>query len=167
MIRIKWVEIRPKKKLEPDIFRLRLLTECRKIVAEVKNDLLLPTSTWSHKPDTKTEVKFSGSLITFEAIVTDEIYSILDRGDPQSRFIAPVSRPAVTYPGVFSSKTIPGTLTSRPGLRTGSKSRKWTVRGPIIPRRFEETVTKMWQDKMPKRLQEALDDAARKSGYEI
>jgi len=169
MIGIKWVEIRPRRKLEPDIFRLYLLTEARKIAVEAKDDLLSPTSTWTHKPKATSKVEFSGSKITFTATVEDPIYGILDAGDPESRLIKPVSSGirSLRFPGTFTSKTIPGTLTARSGSRGDFIYAKYAIRPPIEPRRFEEAVIRKWQPKLAPRFQRALDEAARRSGYEI
>jgi hypothetical protein len=68
----------------------------------------------------------------------------------------------------YTEKSVPGQIDARPGGYDEEPIifRRYALEaGKIRPRKFDDLVFEEWEDKMPERIQEAVDAAAVKTGY--
>lgn len=158
-------EIKPKK-LKEDVFRLEFLTMMHEVERGIKKDFQETTKTWETKVVFTSQISLKGGPSVL--VGTDnEIYAMVDQGTKEHD-IAPRNARKLAYQTTFVPKTTPGWI----GSRSGGKSGKYTVRGKVhhpgfAARNFSKTITKMWKDKFKRRAEQAMRDAARKSGYGV
>lgn len=156
------------------ILRLYVLNEGRKILTEIKNDFQRTVKTWDHKPKFEKNIGFSTAALKLEVFTDDENYArVSDGTDSKPRVargagIAIDGKPKALKILPYSEKTTPGEIDAGPGgFEEGPIIfRKYALdAGKIRARKFDELIFEIWDEKLPERLQAALDAAAQKTGY--
>ena len=157
------------------VIRVYLLNEARKISTEIKKDFDLTAKTWDHKPKFKKEVGFGAKSLKIEVSTDDALYAIVSEGSEgkprvaRGAGLAIDGKPRALTLIPYIPKTTPGELEAKSGGPDESQPtifRKYALNaGKIRPRKFDDLVFEIWDEKLPERLQEALEAAAQKTGY--
>ena len=166
------VEFKFKAILPPEfkegVVRVWLLNEIRKINVEIKKDFQRTVATFRKKPKFKSyPPSLAGGVIRIGVYTNDEHYARLSEGvEAGIRELSP-DKKAFRLPAVYAPKTIVGVIDAVHGGESGvSYTRKRILPWPgIEARKFDELIAEIWEDKLPERLQEALDQAALRSGH--
>lgn len=157
------------------VIRVYLLNEGRKIVTAIKKDFERTVETWNTKPKFEKHVGFRKDNLDMDVWTEDENYRRVSEGVKSKPRVARGVSPGMAGKGAkalkivpYITKTIPGVIDAKAG---GAESgpiifrRYALLSGAIEPRKFDETVEEEWDDKLPDRLQVALNTAATKTGY--
>lgn len=144
---------------------------------EVSKDVLLDfeltTATWQHRVKFEREVSIGPNSIDILVGTDDKIYAYVNEGTKPHMIWAGIytgrsDKKALSFPGTFSPKTIPGLLTARKGFSGGDQVVVPYVSHPgTEPRKFDKLIQKMWKKKFSKRMQQAMRDARNASGHAI
>lgn len=142
-----------------DTFKKEIESAARVAGNKLVNDLRKPTKTWNDKPRIHSKKTFNSREITIEALIDESTeggkhYVMLDQGVADHEIEATGVKyerkdlpQALVFKEVFSPKTIPGTLSSHVGKRTG---RDIFYRGKVIvgirARGFIDTVSQEWDN---------------------
>jgi hypothetical protein len=171
--------------------RLQILNEARKIAREIRRDFERTVSTWETKPVFSVDLGFSKDLLSVDVVTDDENYRRVSEGvegtprvargfeitsqiTPTTRaarpFRVPSSRGAsalTLFP--YIPKTTPGDIDAHAGGRvegTPPIFRRYALNaGKIEARNFDLLIQEKWLALWPDRFQQALDNAAAKSGF--
>lgn len=167
-------------RLKVDAMRLMLLNELRSVGREVKKDFELTTRSWDgEKPTFVMQVSLAGSKpAVFVGPEEDgskgaQKYEWLDHGTKPHLIFAGIytgksKKKVLSFGKNFISKTLPGVLGSRAGGSSGPTVQRPYVRHPgTAPRRFDETIYRVWLSKFKKRMEAAMKRAAAASGHKI
>lgn len=157
------------KKLDEGKMRLQLLNGLRLVRTQMLEGFHKTTKTWEHK------VEFVGSkpslkedLPTISVTTDDDIYTLVNEGSP--RHYIPLGH--LDYPLFFHSeygaKTAPGVIDSWEGGPGEKDTFADVVDHPGFPgRKFDEAIGVALQDFFFKTMEEAMQKAARASGYSL
>ncbi len=154
-------------------FRLAWLNAMRKAGKVIKSDFEKTTKTWKHKPVFEIVISLTGPGPLLLVGTDDEIYGYVSRGTEEHPIFAGIftgksSKKSLAFPSKFSPKTKPGFIGSSPGSSGGS-----TVFVPYVnhpgsaARKFEEAIKKKRGPWFKKQMEQAMSEAARKSGYAL
>jgi hypothetical protein len=160
-------QIKPSK-LRIDAFRLEFLSMVHKAEREIIKDFKKTTETWNHKPEFESIISLQGGPSVFVG-TDDEIYGWVNSGTPAHDIPTGTSGNTmlVFQPG-FKPKTKANFIGSVPGGKFGNYVRRKSVRHPgITARNFESTIYEMWEKKFKRMAEEAMRNAARKSGHGV
>lgn len=152
------------------VIRVWLLNEIRKINVEIKKDFRRTVATFKKKPKfTSYPPSLAGGVIRIGVYTSDEHYVRLSEGVEAGERELDPNKTAFRLPAIYAPKTIPGVIDAVHGGESGvSYTRKRVLPWPgITARKFDELIAEIWEDKLPERLQEALDQAALNSGHSI
>lgn len=160
------------KEIKPTRLKVEAINdEIRKEADAVSKDMLLDaeltTWTWDHdvKFDRVVEVMPDGVLI--EVSTQDRIWRYVDEGT-KAHIITPKMAKVLRFPGTYTAKTVPGVMTARAGGASGPDVFAKVVRHPgTKPRNFSKELTKRWQPRSAKRLQQAIDRGIKRSGHGV
>lgn len=148
-----------KTKIDQSKVRKVLRAEGMSIAADMMLDLLVTTATWEHNVKFKRVVEVKGEGITIMVGTDDKIWSWLVEGTP-AHLIFPKKAPVLKFRNVYTAKTIPGVLTSKPGGSSGQwRSSKGVIHPGIKARKWDEALAKQWEKKFPKRVEAAIQRA--------
>jgi hypothetical protein len=155
------------------ILRLYVLNEMRKIATEIKRDFSRTVTTWNTKPKFSSHVGFGATQLKIEVTTEDENYARVSdgtAGKPRVArgFVGVTGARALTIIP-YIPKTTPGSIDAKPGGAVEGAPvifRRYALNaGKIRPRKFDDLVQAIWEEKLPDRLQQALDAAAVKTGF--
>ena len=155
-------------KFKEGAVRLYILNEVRKIRTQVKKDVERTFATWDKKPKVHTKSpSLAGGVIDISVYVKDEIYTLISEGQPSQVKVLSPDKKAFKFPGTFSAKTVPGVIDAKSGSSGPPifSRKKIITTGPIKARKFDETITRLWETKLPEMLQEGFERAADISGH--
>lgn len=131
-------------RLREDVVRLEALNTVRKLGRLVRKDYWKTTKTWIHKPKFFIKPSLRGLIASVDVGTTDPIYVAVDLGvDPKAITLREGNPPkrALTIAGVYTAKTIPGVISSRPGKSSGVIFRRSAKKWPGIKARdFTEAI---------------------------
>lgn len=157
------------------LLRLHMLNEGRKIMTEMKKDFGRTVKTWNTKPKFEHEIGFSKTQLKLYVFTEDENYARVSEGTKGKPRFAKGIGPGMADAGAkaltifpYTPKTTAGVLNAKPG---GAAEGPITFRryailaGEIEPRKFDDLVYEIWEEKLPERLQQTFDTAADASGY--
>ncbi len=157
------------------LLRLHMLNEGRKIMTAIKKDFGKTVETWNTKPKFESEIGFSKTQLKLHVFTEDENYARVSEGTKGKPRVARGIGPGMADAGAkaltifpYIPKTTAGTLKAKTG---GAAEGPITFRryallaGKIEPRKFDDLVAEIWEEKLPERLQQAFDAAADASGY--
>ena len=157
------------------VIRLYMLNEGRKIMTEMKKDFGKTVETWNTKPKFEHEIGFSKTQLKLRVFTEDENYARVSEGTKGKPRFARGVGPGMAGEGAkaltifpYIPKTTAGTVDAKPG---GAAEGPITFRryallaGKIEPRKFDDLISEIWEEKLPERLQQAFDAAADASGY--
>jgi endonuclease YncB( thermonuclease family) len=161
-------------KLKIDAFRLEFLTGLHQMESEVKKDYKKTVATWkADKPEFQSAISLKeGPTMIVDAGGTNE------KGVKKWRWIDEGTRPHIIrpkrpgYPLRFKVGGSPKSRVRFIGSDTGKAGNKQVyakqVRHPgTKAREWTEVITKKWEPKFKKRMEEAMQIATRKSGQGI
>lgn len=134
-----------------DIYNVNVQKVARKVGTEITKDFRKPTRTWEQKPTIRQEKIFSETAMDLTVYVdeTNEAglhYLWLDNGVPEHRIDLTGDKKIRVFPGTFTSKTVPGTLTSRKGQRADlvfTRDKEMTAHTEA--RNWTEAMRKHWE----------------------
>ena len=160
-------QIKPKK-LTQYAFRLEALNALRKTARGMKKEFEKTVSTWSKKPDFKTEISFTRKNEPSVLVGTDnEIYGYVNDGtEPHPIF--PVRAQMLRFQSGYKAKTSPKIIGSKAGGPFGEFVFRSYVEHPgTEPRDFDIEIQKMWQPRFKREMEKALSKARKKSNQAI
>lgn len=119
-----------------DIFKSLTKTGSRYVADQAKREFESSVATWDHKPDF--DITYEGDA--FQVGTDDDIYALVNNGaDPH--VILPRRRSRLVFQPEYRSKSVPGSLVSRSGGKSGEPIRARGVNHPgIDARRFDVSV---------------------------
>ena len=171
------------------VIRLHMLNTGRKIGRGIRQDFQRTVSTFEHKPEFVLNVGFPGTQLKVEVFTTDFNYIRISEGSEGGTTVLSPLKTAWILPATYTAKTIPGVINARSGgasehvrfIKRGIKKLGGYPSFPsekppkfvrnalgfkgIKPRKFDETVLKIWEPKFEEMLQEGLDHAAEMTGH--
>ena len=172
-------EIKPAK-LKVDAMRLVLLNELRAVGKEIKKDFDNTTKSWDgEKPTFLMEISLRAPGPSVFVGPDDDgskgaqKYEWVDQGTKPHLIFAGIytgksKKRVLAFPSGFISKTLPGVLGSRAGGSSGPTIKRPYVRHPgTTPRRFDETIYRVWLPKFKRRMEAAMRKAAAASGHQM
>jgi hypothetical protein len=168
MTRLEWEAELPDE-FNDAAMRREILSGLRSLANEIKKDFLETTKTWSRDVQFYERVREESGGISLEVGTDDPIYAVLDAG-VTPRKITPKRVRVLKFPRTFSSKTLPGVLSSRAGHISGdyvysTVADDWQIES----RKFVATVYAKWfEGESPPGMvdmEDIVDDGGTKSGY--
>jgi hypothetical protein len=159
--------ILPKRKSAGDIQR-QLLAGMQAIARDVRVDFGRTTRSWSESVNWTVQTQGRGNDIVFKVFTTNQIYNWVNDGTGEAGGnrsgwypIAPRNKKALSFPGSFTSKTVPGSLDARSGGKFGNiRVEPYVTHPGIKPRKFDETVKKKWEPLLKVRMESVMRSIA-------
>lgn len=158
------------------VIRVYILNEARKIITQIKKDFARTVKTWETKPKFENDLGFTLNTLRVGVFTEDENYARVSEGTKGKPRVARGAGLA-TDGKAKALKIVPYITKSPPGqidAQSGGAEegpiifRKYALNaGKIKPRKFDELVFEIWDEKMADLFQAALDAAAIKTGYAI
>lgn len=155
------------KKFNAKTILAEAVKEMKDIHKDVTKDFDDTVSTWD------TDVKFDKQFqqtpkrIRFFTGTGNEIYSYVSLGTKPHR-IRPKRAKALHFLGTYSAKTSPGTIKAKSGGSSGADVFSKGVQHPgTKARNFDVLIAKKWRSPFAKRLTQAVNRGAKKSGHAI
>lgn len=146
------------------VFRREVMEEMTGLHGEILNDYLKTAETWNHKPKFVGGVTMRSTTVAVDVHTDDEIYGYVTKGTPK-HIIRPKRAKRLRFQKNYKAKTTPKVIDSRSGGKSGPVVFAKVVHHPgTKARKFDETINKKWKPIFPKRLQAALNRAAKQSG---
>ncbi|HKZ42221.1 MAG TPA: hypothetical protein VJ044_14760 [Candidatus Hodarchaeales archaeon] len=160
---IAWKAVKPAK-LKEDVFRLEFLSAVHKAEREIKKRFQGTTKGFKHEVIFESLISLKGGPSVY-VYTNDQIYQWLNDGTP------PHDIPAkddglLSFQVGYTSKTVPGSLTTRAGSKFGPRIRKKIVHHPGFEARdFDKMIEEEYRPRFKKLAEEAMRNAARKCGH--
>ncbi len=160
-------------RLKQDAVRLHLLNEMKKYGTKIKDDFESTTSNWNgEKP--KWEVLVSLKDGTTVAVSSNgptkgvKKWEWMDKGTKPHTIKPKRANGRLAFPGTFTAKTTPGVIGSKPGGSSGPLVIARAVKHPgTKARKIEAAIQRKHQPRFKKAMEQAMSDAAKKSGHSI
>lgn len=150
----------------------QLLAGLETIGREIRDDFERTVDTWHNKPafePPSPKPVVSNNIATVETSTVDKVYRWVTKGT-KAHPIVPVNGPLLIFPGVFSSKTVPGVIPARSGFSGPPmeyRGQEGVHHPGVEARRFDELIRDS-QEKNAKNIMElAMLQAAQASGHEF
>lgn len=156
MPNITFKPILPAKLFDVALIEREIEAELDKAAKEIKDDFDKAASTWGHKPG------FTITRSTWQREITtdDQVFVYVNEGTRPHTILPQGAR--LAFPGSFVPKTMPGVLGSGGGGSGGKTVFAKEVHHPgTKPRKFDEAVAKLWEPKLAKAIQDAIDRAVK------
>lgn len=152
--------IKTGKPFQSSIFRDEAKAEALVIQREMVNDFKKTTKTWQHQPTFGYKVDMGASVggVRIQVATDDPVYGYIDEGT-RVRY--------ATMSGDFQSKTKPKWIGSRAGRGKVLFVNKKRPRPGIKARHFTETIRDKWKSEFARRMKNAVQRFARRSGHGI
>jgi len=163
---------------KPQVIRLEILNEMRKVGREVLEDYARTVETWKDKPKFETQLSLTNANgpVLFAGLKDDgsegaKHFVMVNEGTPPHEIFAGAytgqsEKKALSFPGTFTAKTVPGVLQSGSGGEGGAQVATPYVQHPgIKARKFDEAIQFKWTSQFSVRMQEALYRGAQKTGH--
>lgn len=135
------------------------------------NDFRETVATWTTKPDFQADLTGTNQyIVQFRITIEGDASAVanwdrLDVGVP-AHTIKPKNAPVLVFQGVYKSKTLPGTFSSRAGGKSGDYVYARAVRHPGIEARgWRDLAVIKYDQAFEKALQSGMDAAAKASGH--
>lgn len=146
------------------VFRDAVRAEAEAIRDEMFKDFDKTVKTWNHKPTFAGGVTVKGQQIAVEIKTDDEVYGYVTEGT-KKHIIRPVRAKRLRFQKNYKAKTTPRVIGSKAGGPSGKEVFAKVVHHPgTKARKFHETIAKKWKPEFSKRMQAALNRAAKQSG---
>ena len=146
-------------------FRKAIEAAANRAGNDILKDFKATTSTWKHKPGFEKIVSYSPSPVEIMVATDDEIYGYVNNGT-RPHPIFPKNAKALAFPGVYSAKTTPGVIGSKPGGSSGPTVFAAYVQHPgTEARHFDKVIQKKWGPLFKRRMERAMKEAAIASGH--
>ena len=144
-----------------------IASEVQKVTKEIKKDFEGTVKTWKTKVVFEDLIEVGPDAVTIYVGTDNEIYGWVDKGTRPHRIEPKGNYPLAWRSGYTGPKTKPGSLKSvNRGKATGPYVFAKGVNHPGTKARgFSEMIAKKWERILPKRMQKALDRAAKASGH--
>ena len=154
-------------KFDEAAFWTEIAWEAEKISKEMQRDFEKSVKYWKRKVVFERLVEVGPKNVTIFVGTDDEIYRYVDKGTKGPYPIRPKGPWLLRWRTGGQAKTTPGSLRS---VNRGPAAGPWAaakeVQHPGIKARgFSDLVEKKWRPIIPKRMQKAIDRAARASGH--
>lgn len=144
-----------------------LTAEMKAISDGIAKDFEATTRTWDNKPKFSRDLQSSPSRIRAYVWTVDAVYGYVSGGTKPHR-ILPKRGKVLRFAGTYRAKTTPGVIGSSNGGSSGPEVFSRGVQHPgTKARNFDEAIEKKWQAPFQKRMNAAMDRAAKKSGHEL
>jgi len=158
------------KKLKQDVFRLEFLTAIHEMEREIRSEFEKTVESWDKKPKFQSEITLKGGPAALVG-TDDEVYGYVNNGTPP-HVIAAKSGKSLAFqwrgPGSYRPKTRPRIIGSSAGGPTGDTVYPKAVQHPgTEAREFDKTIQIKMTPRFKKRMEEAMRDAAKKSGHGV
>lgn len=150
------------------VLRLYILNEARKIITQIKKDFARTVKTWETKPKFEQDLGFTTKELRVGVFTEDKNYERVSEGTDAKPRVARKGKALTIL--LYDAKSPPGQIDAQPGGAHAEPIifRKYALNaGKIRPRKFDELVYDIWEDKMAEQFQAAFDAAALKTGYAI
>ena len=159
-------------KLKVDAFRLEFLTALHKMEREIKKDYAKTTATWkAEKPKFDSAISLQGG----PTLIVDaggeglgvKKWNWTDQGTKR-HIIKARKKPRLFFMKGGTPKTTPGFIGSNAGSKgTSPRSPKQVMHPGTKPRKWTDAITKKWNPKFKRQMEDAMKIAAHKSGHGI
>lgn len=160
-----WKVIKPSR-LRDDALRLELLNAMRRMGTKIKGDFEKTTATWKHKPKFEVLVSLKGVGPTVVVDTNDEIYRYVSEGTKPHVIRPRTPGGRLAFQGTYTAKTSPGVIGSTSGGSSGDMVYAREVHHPGTQARdFHKVISKEWQGKFKREMEEAMRKAARDTGH--
>jgi hypothetical protein len=131
----------------------------------IKEDYEETTRTWAHKVEFEADFKVTRQEASGTVSTDDEIYGYVENGT-RPHIIAAVNAPSLAFQGLYTAKTMPGTLGARQGGKSGPMVYAQVVHHPgTEPRDFTKIIEKRWKPRIQDLMKAAMVRAAQASGH--
>ena len=153
-------------RLKVDAFRLEMLNALRQTGNVIeKEDYGAITKSWKHKPVIEILVSLTGPGPVLLVATDDEIFGYLNEGTPPHKIRAK-NAPALRFQKGYKAKTKVRWIGSQGGGPFGPWWSAKEVDHPgIEARKYDEAITKKRESWYKRRMERAMTQAAKKSGY--
>jgi hypothetical protein len=144
-----------------------IASAARDVSKEIKKDFEKTTKTWKMKVKFEELIEVGPKEVTIFVGTDNEIYGFVDKGTKPHPIVAKTDKGLMFRSGYTGAKTKPGVIGSvNRGPATGAWVKKMIVHHPGTEARgFSDTIQEKWQGILPKRMQKAIDLAAKVSGH--
>ena len=134
---------------------------------EIESDFRETTTTWERDVAFRRKDNLRGNTLSTLTDTNDEIYSLVSNGT-RPHVIKPRAGRRLVFKGTFRAKTLPGVIRARRGGESGDTVIAAVVQHPgSEPRNFDKTLKVKHEPLFRRRVQEAMDRAAKASGHAI
>lgn len=141
--------------------------ESKKVGTDIQRDFEKTVKTWKRKPVFKLKVTLNNAESIVTVSTTDKVYGYVDEGT-LPHIIRPKRKRALYFRGTFRAKTTPHVINSKAGGSSGQAVFTNEVHHPgTEAREFSRDIQAKYQPILKKRIEQAIDQAARKSGHAI
>lgn len=160
--------IKPGKPFQSSIFREEVTREADAIRRDMLDDFKRTTATWEHKVKFTSKVQSGAAVggVSVAVSTTDKIYRYVDQGTkrhpiPKKPF--PKKGKRLWFQTGYKAKTSPNVILSTPGGPVGPFVPARQVMHPgTAPRNFSKVIKQSYTKEFRRRVQNALDRAARR-----
>lgn len=157
--------IKPKK-FRDDVYRKEILFAAGKIAKEIKKDFEKTVKSWNTKPKFEIIIAVGPNSIDVLVGTDDEVYNYVDLGTKEHIIQPKKPGGTLAFKSQYKPKTIPNVIGSRSGGASGDTVfAKWVIHPGTKARNFSKTITKNWERKFKRRIEQALSRANKKSGH--
>lgn len=162
--------IKPQR-MKDKAFRFGMLNAMRRAGTAVRKDFKKTTATWEHKVVFEQSVSLAGPGPVLMVWTEDQIYKWVNDGTRPHEIWAGIytgksDKRALAFPSQSTPKTQPRLLGSGPGGSGGELLFRPYVNHPgTEAREFDEIIQAMWETKFKRQMEQAMSEAARKSGH--
>lgn len=152
--------IKSGKPFKSSIFRDEIKAEAKEIQKDMLDDFKRTTKTWKHQPEFSAKVDYGSAVggVRIQIATDDPIYKYIDEGT-KVRY--------ATMTRDFQAKTEPNVILSTPGKGGVLFVNKKRPRPGIKARKFTKIIAKSYKPEFSRRIKNALERAARRSGHSI
>jgi hypothetical protein len=158
--------IKPTRLKVPEIYQA-LEAEAKSAANDLELEFMLTTATWEHPVKFEKLIQVGPASVEILVDTDDEIYRYVNEGTRAHR-INPKTANVLAFPSVFRPKSQPGRQTSGSGFSDGPIVFAAGVDHPgTEARRFDKVIMKSFTPKYKRRMEKAMQDAAKASGHEM
>lgn len=159
--------IKPSRAFQSSVFRDEMKKEMESLAKDVQQDFERTTSTWKHRVKFSKKVSAGASAggISIEVNTKDKIYGYVDEGT-KPHVIKAKRGKRLAFSSKFVPKTESNVILSVPGSKGKVDTFRKQVHHPgTEARHFSKVIAKSFKPQFKKAIKNALERAARRSGY--
>ena len=156
------------RRLQPDVFRLEILNELRRVEKLILKDFQATTKTWDHKPEFASKISLPQGTPGVEVSTDDKIYGYVTKGTPPHIILPKNPRGVLVFQAGYKAKTTPRVIGSGAGGAFGETVVAHAVQHPgTEAREFDETIRDKWLPLFAEHIDAALARGAKKCGHGV